>query len=210
MSGLTVGLASIDKLDLELKKAIGTPSEQKSARTIEKVVARHHWMLCTLLLLNAAAMEALPLFLDKVLSPILAVIVSVTAVLTFGEIIPQALTTGKRQFRIAEICCPVVLCCMYMTIFLSWPLGKLLDCILGADHANKRFKNHELRWLLKQHVNEALQKTAAQLEMSMHSGMPANSFMAAGAANSQDFAMGSERQEQGLNRAQMRIFLGAL
>ena len=88
MSGLTIGLASIDKLDLEIKKAIGTPSEKKSAITIEKVVAKHHWMLCTLLLLNAAAMEALPLFLDKLLSPVLAIIISVTAVLTFGEIIP--------------------------------------------------------------------------------------------------------------------------
>jgi len=64
MSGLTVGLASIDKLDLECKLAIGTEAEKKSARVISKVVHHHHWMLCTLLLCNAASMEALPLFLD--------------------------------------------------------------------------------------------------------------------------------------------------
>lgn len=45
-------------------------------------------MLVTLLLCNAVAMEALPLFLDKVVSPTIAIVISVTAVLTFGEIIP--------------------------------------------------------------------------------------------------------------------------
>lgn len=164
MSGLTVGLASIDKLDLEIKLAIGTESEKQSARVISKVVHHHHWMLCTLLLCNAGAMEALPLFLDKLLSPAIAIVISVSAVLLFGEIIPQALCTGPRQFRIAELACPVVLCFMYLTIFLSWPLGKLLDCVLGGDHGNKRFKGHELRWLLRQHVNEALEATQREME----------------------------------------------
>ena len=88
MSGLTVGLASIDKLDLEIKTAIGTESEKKSAIVIAKVVHHHHWMLCTLLLCNATAMEALPLFLDRLLSPVAAILLSVTAVLVFGEIVP--------------------------------------------------------------------------------------------------------------------------
>lgn len=88
MSGLTIGLASIDKLEIEIKKHIGTESEKKSALVIEKVVKYHHWMLCTLLLMNAACMEALPLFLDKLLPEIYAIIISVTAVLFFGEIIP--------------------------------------------------------------------------------------------------------------------------
>ena len=159
MSGLTVGLASIDKLDLEIKIAIGTEEEKKAAHTVGKVVRHHHWMLCTLLLCNAAAMEALPLFLDQLLSPTLAIIVAVTAVLLFGEIIPQAIATGPSQMKIAAMACPIVLCFMYCTIFLSWPLGKLLDCVLGGEHGARRFKGHELRWLLKEHVNEALKLT---------------------------------------------------
>ncbi len=35
--------------------------------------------------------QALPIFLDKLANPVTAIIVSVTAVLFFGEIIPQAL-----------------------------------------------------------------------------------------------------------------------
>ncbi len=49
------------------------------------VVKKRHLLLVTLLLCNAAAMEALPIFLDKMVSPAVAIIVSVTAVLFFGE-----------------------------------------------------------------------------------------------------------------------------
>jgi metal transporter CNNM len=38
-------------------------------------------------------MEALPLFLDRLANPLTAILVSVTAVLFFGEIIPQAICT---------------------------------------------------------------------------------------------------------------------
>jgi metal transporter CNNM len=96
MSGLTIGLASIDALDLELMKMTGTEKEKISAINISRVVKRHHWMLCTLLLCNAGCMEALPLFLDKLLPAAAAIIVSVTCVLFFGEIIPQALATGPK------------------------------------------------------------------------------------------------------------------
>jgi CBS domain containing-hemolysin-like protein len=61
--------------------------------------------------------------------------------------------------RIAALACPIVLCFMYITVPISWPLGKLLDCILGGEHGAKRFKSHELRWLLKEHVNDALKMT---------------------------------------------------
>ena len=49
-----------------------------------QVLSRPHLLLVTLLLVNAAAMEALPIFLDRLLSPVAAIILSVTAVLFFG------------------------------------------------------------------------------------------------------------------------------
>lgn len=52
------------------------------------VIDKHHWMLVTLLLCNAGAMETLPIFLDKMVTPIEAVVIAVTLVLVFGEIIP--------------------------------------------------------------------------------------------------------------------------
>ena len=43
------------------------------------------WLL-TLLRCPALILQALPIFLDKLVSPVLAIILSVTAVLTFGEL----------------------------------------------------------------------------------------------------------------------------
>jgi metal transporter CNNM len=152
MSGMTVGLASIDKLDVEIKKQIGSEAEKKSARAIESVIKNHHWMLCALLIGNASCMEALPIFLDKLFPEAIAIIISVTCVLFFGEIIPMSLCTGPNQFRIAELCCPMVKLFMYLTFPISRPLGCLLDCILGGEHAPRRFKTDELNWAIKEHV----------------------------------------------------------
>ncbi len=87
MSGLTVGLASIDRLALEIE-AKSNPLMRKRSERIFYVIDQYHWMLVTLLLGNAFAMTALPIFLDKIMSETLAIIVSVTCILFFGEIIP--------------------------------------------------------------------------------------------------------------------------
>ena len=60
------------------------------------ILQKHHLLLVTLLLCNAAAMEALPIFLDAIVPSVLAIVISVTAVLFFGEIIPQAVCTGPN------------------------------------------------------------------------------------------------------------------
>ena len=130
MSGLTVGLASIDKLGLEID-ARQDPEIAKSAKRIFSVIDQFHWMLVTLLLCNAGAMEALPLALDELMPEWAAIVCSVTGVLFFGEIIPQALCTGPSQIKIAECMCPIVLVFMWITSPISWPIGKLLDKLMG-------------------------------------------------------------------------------
>lgn len=91
-SGLTLGLLSLDPLTLRALKNQGHPHEKKYAAKLESIVKNHHLLLVTLLLANAGVNEALPLFLDKLVpSPIYAILISVTAVLIFGEVIPQAL-----------------------------------------------------------------------------------------------------------------------
>lgn len=90
MSGLTLGLMSLDQVELEVLKRSGSRREQKYAAAIAPVVSNAHFLLVTLLLCNACAMEALPLFLDSLADPVTAIIISVTAVLVFGEVLPQA------------------------------------------------------------------------------------------------------------------------
>ena len=85
MSGLTLGLLSLDITTLTVLIEGGTPSQQKHARRILPIVKNHHLLLVTLLLANAVAVESMPLFLDRISDPITAIAVSVTAVLFFGE-----------------------------------------------------------------------------------------------------------------------------
>lgn len=85
MSGLTMGLLSLDVMTLKIMKDGGSMKEKKQAEKILPIVKRHHLLLVTLLLANAAAVESMPIFLDKISSPVIAILVSVTAVLIFGE-----------------------------------------------------------------------------------------------------------------------------
>jgi metal transporter CNNM len=83
MSGLVVGLASIDRLGLEIA-AKQSKRMEASAKNIFKVIDNHHWMLVTLLLLNAASLETLPIYLNKAMSEFWAITVAVVGVLFVG------------------------------------------------------------------------------------------------------------------------------
>ena len=129
---------------------------KRSAKKIFAVIDKYHWMLVTLLFCNAVAMEALPLFLNKVVSPAFAIVISVTAVLVFGEIVPQALCTGESQIKIAVVFCPIVTLLMWLTFPVSWPIGKLLDKLMG-EHTVQRYDNDQLRYLILLHSKQALE-----------------------------------------------------
>jgi len=163
MSGLTVGYLSVDQLTMELRETTGTPMEKEYSKVILPVLSNRHWLLCTLLLMNSFAMEALPVFLDRVFSRFAAVVISVTLLLIFGEVIPQALCTGPRQIQIAAMAAP-------MTRFLmivSWPitfwLGKCLDIILG-EQGKTRYQNQDLKALVEMHTYDALKKISEEEE----------------------------------------------
>jgi metal transporter CNNM len=161
MSGLTIGLASVDRLSLEVD-SIGNPRVEKMCKRIFPVIDKHHWMLVTLLLCNAGAMETLPLFLDRIVSPELAIVFSVTLVLIFGEVVPQAICTGPNQLCIAYWMCPIVLGLMVIICPVSWTIGKILDCLLG-EHKFQRYDNDQLKKLVMLHSIEALKKVEEHL-----------------------------------------------
>ena len=80
-----MGLLSLDKMSLEVLKRGGKPNQKKYAKRILLLVKRHHLLLVTLLLANALAVEAMPVALSKITIEVVAIIISVTAVLFFGE-----------------------------------------------------------------------------------------------------------------------------
>jgi len=162
-SGLMLGLLSIDKLQMQIlmeanldeihdedaKQGMGL--EKQRAGVIWPLIQDHHRLLVTLMLLNAIANEALPIFLDKLVpSPIIAVAVSVTVVLLFGEIIPSAIFTGPSQLQIAAFLSPLVFAIRFCFYPIARPLGCLLDYLLGSEESH-RYTKAELKALVRLH-----------------------------------------------------------
>jgi len=105
-------------------------------------------MLSTLLICNAGAMESLPLVLLMILPDLQVIIVSTTSVVVFGEILPMALCTSKHKINIAACLSPIVFLLMILTCPISWPIGKILDCVVG---------NHEVEHIESESsINEIL------------------------------------------------------
>lgn len=113
-------------------------------------------MLVTLLLMNASAGEYMPLALSKMVKEYLAIIISMTGVLIFGEIVPQALCTGPSQTKIAYYMCPVVQVFMWITAPITWPIAWLLDKMMG-EHEIARFSNDQLKNLILLHAKVTLE-----------------------------------------------------
>ncbi|KAF6145268.1 hypothetical protein GIB67_041463 [Kingdonia uniflora] len=152
MSGLTLGLMSLGLVELEILQRSGTPTEKKQAAVIFPVVKKQHQLLVTLLLCNACAMEALPIYLDKIFHPFLAVVLSVTFVLAFGEVIPQAICT-RYGLAVGANFVWLVRILMIICYPISYPIGKVLDCVLG--HNDALFRRAQIKALVSIHGKEA-------------------------------------------------------
>ncbi|XP_059624055.1 DUF21 domain-containing protein At2g14520-like isoform X2 [Cornus florida] len=153
MSGLTLGLMSMSLVDLEVLAKSGTPRDRLHAAKILPVVKRQHLLLCTLLLSNAAAMEALPVFLDNLVPDWGAILISVTLILLFGEIVPQSVCT-RYGLVIGAALAPVVRVLVWICFPVAYPISKLLDYLLGEGH-EPLFRRAELKTLVDFHSTEA-------------------------------------------------------
>ncbi|PQM42753.1 DUF21 domain-containing protein [Prunus yedoensis var. nudiflora] len=153
MSGLTLGLMSMSLVDLEVLAKSGTPKDREYAAKILPVVKKQHLLLCTLLICNAAAMETLPIFLDGLVTAWGAILISVTLILLFGEIIPQSVCS-RYGLAIGATVAPVVRVLVWICFPVAYPISKLLDFLLGHGHV-ALFRRAELKTLVDMHGNEA-------------------------------------------------------
>ncbi|XP_048226921.1 DUF21 domain-containing protein At1g47330 isoform X2 [Ricinus communis] len=163
MAGLTLGLMSLGLVDLEVLKKSGRPQDRIYACTslflflilskILPVVKNQHLLLCTLLMGNSLAMEALPIFLDKIVPPWAAILISVTLILMFGEILPQAVCT-RYGLKVGATMAPFVRLLVMLFFPVSYPISKVLDWMLGKGHA-VLLRRAELKTFVNFHGNEA-------------------------------------------------------
>ncbi|CAA0838174.1 DUF21 domain-containing protein [Striga hermonthica] len=153
MAGLTLGLMSLGLVDLEVLRKSGQPQDRKHASKILPVVKNQHLLLCTLLIGNSLAMESLPIFLDKLVPPWAAVLVSVTLILMFGEILPQAICT-RYGLTVGATVAPFVRLLLWLFFPIAYPISKFLDWMLGKGHA-ALLRRAELKTFVDFHGNEA-------------------------------------------------------
>ncbi|KAG5018294.1 hypothetical protein JHK87_014149 [Glycine soja] len=153
MAGLTLGLMSLGIVDLEVLIKSGRPQDRIHAAKIYPVVKNQHLLLCTLLIGNSLAMEALPIFLDSLVHPAAAILISVTLILMFGEILPQAICT-RYGLTVGATLAPLVRVLLIVFFPFSYPISKVLDWMLGKGHA-ALLKRAELKTFVNFHGNEA-------------------------------------------------------
>ncbi|XP_060199671.1 DUF21 domain-containing protein At1g47330 isoform X1 [Lycium barbarum] len=153
MAGLTLGLMSLGLVDLEVLSKSGRSQDRIHASKILPVVKNQHLLLCTLLIGNSLAMESLPIFLDKLVPSWAAILVSVTLILMFGEIIPQAICT-RYGLTVGATVAPFVQLLLWLFFPIAYPISKVLDWMLGKGHA-ALLRRAELKTFMDFHGNEA-------------------------------------------------------
>ncbi|KAF8194855.1 hypothetical protein K438DRAFT_809580 [Mycena galopus ATCC 62051] len=151
-AGLTLGLMGLDELHLRvLANASPDPKEQKNAKKVLALMRKgRHWVLVVLLLGNVITNESLPIFLDTAIGGgFAAVALSTTAIVIFGEIIPQAVSV-RYGLSIGAACTPFVLVLMYLLAPVAYPIARLLDAVLG-ENETQTYKKAELKSFLQFH-----------------------------------------------------------
>ncbi|THU62614.1 hypothetical protein C4D60_Mb01t06960 [Musa balbisiana] len=145
MSGLTLGLMSLGLVELEILQRSGTPTEKKQAVCITSFIC-----VCCM---HTNAEKALPIYLDKIFHPFVAVVLSVTFVLAFGEVIPQAICT-RYGLAVGANFVWLVRILMIICYPIAYPIGKILDCALGHNES-ALFRRAQLKALVSIHSQEA-------------------------------------------------------
>lgn len=145
---------------MEIKARSGTPEEKKYASKLIPIITRHHLLLVTLMLWNASATEALPIFLSALVPEWVAIIISVTLVLFVGEIIPASILTGPKQLQITASLTPLVYFVLVIFFPIAYPIALCLDRIIG--HADMTMYNRtEISTMMQLHREEGVKRAGA-------------------------------------------------
>ncbi|KAJ8400069.1 hypothetical protein AAFF_G00401080 [Aldrovandia affinis] len=132
-SGLNLGLMALDPMELRIVQSCGTDKEKRYARKIEPIRSKGNYLLCSLLLGNVLVNTTLTILLDDLIgSGLGAIVASTTGIVIFGEIVPQALCS-RHGLAVGAETIMVTKFFMLLTFPLSFPVSKLLDCVLGQE-----------------------------------------------------------------------------
>ncbi|XP_038677276.1 metal transporter CNNM2-like isoform X1 [Scyliorhinus canicula] len=132
-SGLNLGLMALDPMELRIVQNCGTEKEKNDAKRIEPVRRQGNYLLCSLLLGNVLVNTTLTILLDDIAgSGVVAVAVSTLGIVTFGEIVPQAICS-RHGLAVGANTIVLTKFFMLLTFPASYPVSRLLDVILGQE-----------------------------------------------------------------------------
>lgn len=146
-SGLNVSLMALNLDDLRRKSKLGNPKAKKV------YYFRHntHLTLAAILLTNVAAVSATSLVLESVLYGLLAGIITTLIMVTFGEILPQAIF-GRKALTYFALFSPLVRFMIIVTYPISKPLQWLLDSLFERP-GTQLHSRRELGIIIGEHIN---------------------------------------------------------
>jgi metal transporter CNNM len=144
IAGLFLGLMTMDVLELRIIIRASLDEDEKLyASTILPIVEQRHLMLVTLLLINALFYETLPIFLDNLFPTWFAVLISVTFIMFFGEILPSGVFTGPHQLYLGYRMAWLTKFFMFIMYPFAKPLAMVLDYLVDDGEPGEDVYNRE-------------------------------------------------------------------
>ncbi|KAG5472525.1 hypothetical protein LSCM1_03926 [Leishmania martiniquensis] len=161
--GLQIALFSIDRLFLRVLTTTGTPKERQQARSLLGVLQLQHWTLVALVLMNAIFVMTLPILLETMFDELTALIVSITAVLFAGEVVPLAVFV-RWAIPVCSYFIHAIWLAIVVTAPVSYPMGKVLDRVLG--HREEPLDREDLAALIAGPQWEENEEESAMVEVT--------------------------------------------
>ncbi|MBT5492235.1 DUF21 domain-containing protein [bacterium] len=128
-SGLTIGLASLSKEEIERRSHLGNAEAKK----VLSVIKDYNLLLVTLLLGNTIVNSALTNYLGSLIGTGLSVVIlSSFLILVFGEITPAAVIT-KYALQVGAKSTPLVNFIIFILYPISKPISYILNKVLKQD-----------------------------------------------------------------------------
>jgi len=154
-SGLTLGLLGLDKIGLDIVIHGENERAAKSARIIKPLRDDGNLLLCTLLLGNVAVNSLLSILVSEMLNPWQGILLSVTVIVLFGEIVPQALC-NRYALEVGSALMPVVKILRLLFYIVAKPLAVTLDWVLGEELGTIHSKKEIMRLLDVHYSHKAI------------------------------------------------------